>query len=81
MAIEKRVTFNQHGDPRVVITIEGWSDVVRFGWAIQHLQCEFSALGRRMYDSLRRKVGTKRWREIEMHYTGRRTLAWRREAS
>lgn len=81
MAVEKRVTFNEHGDPHVVITIDGWSDVVRFGWAIQHLQCDFSAVGRRIFDSLRRKVGASRWREIEAHFTGRRTLTSNRAAS
>ena len=72
MATSKRVTFNEHGEPKVVITIEGWSDTVRFGWAIQHLQCDFADVGRRIYGSLRKRLGAKRWRELELHYTGRK---------
>lgn len=72
MAISKRVTFNDHGEPKVVITVEGWSDAVRLAWALQHLQVEFGELGRRIYGSLRKRLGAKRWREYEAHFTGRK---------
>lgn len=74
MASEKRVSFNDRDEPTVVITITGWSDVIRFSWALQHLQCDFVDLGRRIDGSLRRRLGAKRWRELLDHFTGRRPL-------
>lgn len=79
MATEKRVTFNDHGEPQVVVTITGWSDAFRFAYAMGHLQCDFSDVARRIGGSLRRRLGAAAFRDLHEHYTGGRTLAWVRD--
>lgn len=79
MSTEKRVTFNEHGEPTVVITIKGWDDAFRFAWAMAHLQCDFSDVGRRIAGSLRRKLGAARFAEWQQRFTGKRTLSWVRD--
>lgn len=70
----KRLTFND-GEPKLVITVVGHSDVFRFAWAMQHLQCDFADVGFRVYDGLKRRMGAKRFRQLEEHFTGRKPLA------
>jgi hypothetical protein len=55
----------------VVITLEGHHDVFRFAWAMRHLQCEFSAVGGKIMDGLKRKLGAERYNQLEDHFTGR----------
>lgn len=79
MATEKRVTFNDFGEPKVVITITGWDDAFRFAWAMGHLQCDYADVARRIGGSLRRRIGAKEFRRLHEHFTGNRTIAWARE--
>lgn len=79
MATEKRVTFNECGEPVVNITITGWSDAFRFAWALAHLQTEFCDLGRRIGCSLKRRMGAKRFGEMHALYTGTATHQWVRD--
>ncbi len=79
MSVEKRVTFTEFGEPVVNIKITGFDDAFRFAWAMGHLQCDFSDVGRRIGGSLRRHIGAKRFRELHEHYTSNRTLAWVRD--
>lgn len=78
MSTEKRVTFNDYGEPHIVVTIDGWHDAFRFAWAMSHLQCDFSDVGRRIGGSLRRRIGSARFREMHEHFTGNTTLRWTR---
>lgn len=78
MATDKRVTFNDYGEPVVVITIRGWDDAFRFAWALAHLQCEFVDLGRRIGGSLRRRLGAERFREFHARFTSG-SLHWARD--
>lgn len=79
MAVEKRVTWTEHDEPIVAITITGWDDAFRFSWAMAHLQCDFSDVGRRIGGSLRRHIGASRFRELNKHFTSNRTLRWVRD--
>ena len=78
MSTEKRVTF-AHGEPVVTVTITGWDDAFRFAWAMAHLQCDFSDVGRRVAGSLQRKLGAKRFREWQSKFTGNKNLSWVRD--
>lgn len=79
MSTEKRVTFNEYGEPVVVITIKGWDDAFRFAWAMGHLQCDFSDVARRIAGSLRRHMGSKNFGEFQHRYTSRTSLKWVRD--
>lgn len=79
MATEKRVTFNDHGEPIVVVTITGWHDAFRFAWALAHLQCDFADLGRRIGGSLKRRIGAKAFRSQHAYFTGNEQIAWARD--
>jgi len=78
MSTDKRVTFNEYGEPVVVITIKGWDDAFRFAWALAHLQCEFVDLGRRIAGSLRRRLGAERFRQFHARFTSG-SLHWGRD--
>lgn len=78
MATSKRVTFNEYGEPKVVVTIEGWHDAFRFAWALAHLQCDFADVGRRIGGSLRRRLGAKQFREFHARFTDG-PLTWVRD--
>lgn len=78
MATEKRVTFNDHGEPQVVITITGWDDAFRFAWAMGHLQCDFADVARRVGGSLRRRIGAAEFRRMHEHFTGDDRIGWAR---
>jgi hypothetical protein len=71
MSLSKRVTFNEYDEPRVVIVVEGWHDVVRLNEHLLRGQCEFGDLARRIYLSLQRHVGRKRTKQLVDHCTGR----------
>lgn len=79
MATDKRVTFNEHGEPVVTLTITGWHDAFRFAWAISHLQCDFADVGRRIAGSLRRRIGAKAFADYQERFTSNRALAWVRD--
>lgn len=78
MATEKKVTFNAHGEPTVVVTITGWHDAFRFAWALGHLQVEFADMGRRIGGSLKRRLGAKGFTALNKHFTGNESLRWMR---
>jgi len=77
--ITKRTTFKDTPgwgpgyEPKVVITIEGWSDVIRFADHLQHGQVEFANVGRLILDRIRRKQGGKDSRRTIDWYLGKRT--------
>lgn len=79
MAIEKMVTFDGDGQPKVVVTVTGWSDVFRFSWALAHLQCEFADMARRIGGSLRSRIGAAEFRAMNRHFTGDESLRWVRD--
>lgn len=79
MSVEKRVTFNDYDEPVVTITITGYDDAFRFGWALAHLQCESADLGRRIGGSLKRKLGAGEFRRLHAHFTSNKRLTWARE--
>lgn len=79
MSTDKRVTFNEHGEPVVTVTILGWDDAFRLSWALAHLQCDFADVGRRIGSSLRRKLGAVRWREMHARYSSG-PVEWARDA-
>lgn len=68
---KQRITFDEHGAPKVVITIEGWADALRFAWAMRHLPHDFAAVGSSVQKSLKRKLGARRYSELCLHFTGR----------
>jgi hypothetical protein len=66
-----RMTFNEHGDPKVTITVEGWSDVYRLADGLTTLQVEFGGIGRKMLAATKRRLGSKRYRAYQEHLHGR----------
>lgn len=79
MSIEKRVTFDGEGQPKVVITVTGWHDVFRFSWAMAHLQCDFADVARRIGGTLKRRIGAARFQAMNAHFTGNESLGWVRD--
>jgi hypothetical protein len=65
-----KMTFNEHGDPKVTITLEGWSDVYRFADRMTELQVEFCAEGRKILRAVKRRLGSKRYRAYQEHLHG-----------
>lgn len=65
-----RMTFNEHGDPKVTITLEGWSDVYRFADRMTELQVEFAAQGRKILAACRRRLGKERFDQYQRHLHG-----------
>lgn len=72
MSIEKRVTFNDAGDPHVVITLDGYSDVIRFTENMLSQQCEFADCARRIRMSITKRLGAEKSRDYINHFLGRR---------
>ncbi len=70
MSLAKKVTFDAEGQPKVVIVVEGWSDVIRLNEHLLKGQCEFGSLARRIYASCNRKHGARRVRQLILHCTG-----------
>lgn len=72
MSIEKRVTFNDAGDPHVVIILDGYSDVIRFTEQMLGWQCEFGDCARRIRLSITKRLGADKARQYVDHFLGRR---------
>jgi hypothetical protein len=70
MSLDKRVTWNEHGDPILTITAAGHSDVYRLACHLKRGQCEFADLGRRIQDALRKRWGSEKYKALESHYWG-----------
>jgi hypothetical protein len=66
-----KMSFNEHGDPRVTITLEGWSDVYRFADRMTELQVEFGAEGRKILRAAKRKLGAERFNRYQVHLHGK----------
>lgn len=66
-----KMTFNEHGDPRVTITLEGWNDVYRFADRMTELQVEFAAEGNKILRACRRKLGKPRYDQYQRHLHGK----------
>lgn len=66
-----RMTFNEHGDPKVTITVEGWSDVYRLADGLTTLQVEFCAVGRKILRSTKRRLGSQRYQAYQEHLHGK----------
>ena len=54
MSTRKRMSRNEHGEPVLVITVEGHSDIYRLARGMETLQVEFCDLGRRILAGLDR---------------------------
>lgn len=65
------MSFNEHGDPRVTITLEGWSDVYRFADRMTELQVEFCAEGNRILRAVKRRLGKERYDAYQVHLHGK----------
>lgn len=65
------MTFDEHGQPRVTITLEGWSDVYRFADRMTGLQCEFAAQGRKILNACKRRLGSDRYHAYQEHLHGK----------
>lgn len=59
-----RIHWNEHGEPRVRIEIQGVQDLHRFAYNMEHDQCEFADIGRRINAGIKRKFGRDRWRRF-----------------
>jgi hypothetical protein len=66
-----RMTFNEHGDPRVTITLEGWHDVYRFADRMTGLQVEFAREGNKILRACRRRLGKASYHRFQEHLHGR----------
>jgi hypothetical protein len=66
-----RVTWNEHGDPRVTITLEGSFDVYRFAHNMTGQQCEFADQGWKILRALRRRWGRDRFRHAQVQLHGK----------
>jgi hypothetical protein len=53
--IGHRVSWDEHGEPTVTLTVQGWSDVFRLTYNLIHAQVEFCAHGTSIFKALRRK--------------------------
>lgn len=71
MIESSRVTWNEHGDPKVTITLEGWSDVYRFAHNLTQDQVEFCAIGRKILRALKRRWGVETYHRIQKSLHGR----------
>lgn len=69
--IEKRVKFNQMDEPVVTVVVTGYHDVIRFTEHMKYGQVEFYELGKRIYSSIRKKIGTARLNQLIDHCTGK----------
>ena len=66
-----KMTFNEHGDPKVTITLEGWSDVYRFADRMTELQVEFGVEGRKILRAVKRRLGSDRYRAYQEYLHGK----------
>jgi len=71
--IDKRVQWNAHDEPEVVITVQGWSDVIRLTEHLAAGQVEFATTARRIYHSVDKRLGRPRRRQLVEHFTGRKS--------
>lgn len=62
--ITKRLSENEYGDPKLVVTVTGTIDVYRFARFLEHGQVEFARIGRSSLRSLGKKIGRARFRAI-----------------
>lgn len=60
----RRLHWNEHGEPRLTIVVEGVQDVHRLAWHLEHGQCDIADVGRRANKGLKRKFGRDRWRRL-----------------
>ena len=68
--IEKRLSSNKRGDAELVIRVTGISDIYRLAYHLTSGQCEFAAVGRRVQDGLRRRMGAHRYKQMLRFYHG-----------
>lgn len=68
----KRLTWNEYGDPKLTIVVEGTHDVYRLAHHLEHGQCDLAAIGRRVKRGLRRGLnrGRYEWLLRYMHGDG-----------
>lgn len=55
MAVTKRMSRNEHGEPVLTIVVEGHHDIYRLARGMERLQVEFADLGRRILAGLDRQ--------------------------
>lgn len=73
MSVEsKRLSWNEHGDPTLTIVAVGTHDVYRLAHHLEHGQCEFAAIGRRVKAGMRRHLSKEgyAWLLRYMHGDG-----------
>lgn len=66
----RRLSYNDHGDPRLVIEIEGFHDIYRFANHLLSGQCEFADIGHRTIRKLKRRLRKRRWEWLMRYMHG-----------
>lgn len=66
-----KITYNEHGDPRVTITIEGSHDLYRLAHHLECGQVEFYAVGSAIKRRMRRRAGKAKWEGLQRYFHGR----------
>ena len=76
MSVSRIVEFAEDGDPTVTVTVTGSHDVLRFTYAMSHLQCEFADVARKIGGTLKRRWGAKTFRDLHKRLVGTDTYPW-----
>lgn len=64
------MTWNEHGDPKVTITIVGHSDMYRFAYNMQRLQSDHAAIGFSLMAKMKRRWGAAKFARLERSMHG-----------
>jgi hypothetical protein len=67
----KALRWTEHGDPILTIVAEGPHDVYRLAHHLEHGQCEFADIGRRIKAALRRRWSAEQWKWSQEYFHGR----------
>jgi hypothetical protein len=70
MSLSKRLTWNEHGDPTLTVTVVGSHDVFRFADHLTRGQVEFAALGFKTQAGMKRKWGAKAYGRLHDYFYG-----------
>jgi hypothetical protein len=65
-----RVTWNEYGDPKVTVTIEGHTDLYRFAYNMERLQSDHAQIGFALMRKMRRRWGARKFAALERSMHG-----------